>query len=42
MHVEMIRYDSCEHTFDKLYKEGSVQEAAKDDLNAKVAEFIRQ
>ncbi|CAG8352371.1 unnamed protein product [Penicillium salamii] len=41
-HVEVIRYDGCEHAFDKLYKEESVQEAAKDDLNAKVAEFIRQ
>ncbi|CAG8292362.1 unnamed protein product [Penicillium olsonii] len=41
-HVEMIRYDGCEHTFDKIYTEGSVQEAAKDDLNAKVAEFIQQ
>ncbi|KAJ5189498.1 Alpha/beta hydrolase fold-3 [Penicillium cf. griseofulvum] len=39
-HVEMHRYDGCEHAFDKAYEKGSVQERAKDDLYERMALFL--
>ncbi|KAF3389951.1 Versiconal hemiacetal acetate esterase [Talaromyces pinophilus] len=40
--VKMHRYDGCEHAFDKAYKEGSVQERAKNDLYQKAAVFLTE
>ncbi|KAJ5250797.1 hypothetical protein N7489_001207 [Penicillium chrysogenum] len=39
-HVQMHRYDGCEHAFDKAYQNGSVQGRAKDDLYEKMASFL--
>ncbi|KAE8150593.1 Alpha/Beta hydrolase protein [Aspergillus avenaceus] len=41
-HVEIVRYEDCDHAFDKLYEKGSVQEKAKDDMHDKVASFLSQ
>ncbi|KAJ5612737.1 Alpha/Beta hydrolase protein [Penicillium lagena] len=39
-HVKMLRYDGCEHAFDKAYEKGSVQERAKNDLYERAALFL--
>lgn len=41
-HIEMQRYDGCEHAFDKAYEKGSVQERAKNDLYEKAALFLTE
>jgi acetyl esterase/lipase len=41
-HVEMHRYEGCEHAFDKAYTKGSVQERAKDDFYERAAMFLTE
>ncbi|KAJ5082006.1 hypothetical protein N7532_011049 [Penicillium argentinense] len=39
-HVQMHRYDCCEHAFDKAYEKGSIQERAKDNMYERAASFL--
>ncbi|KAL2843070.1 hypothetical protein BJX68DRAFT_278147 [Aspergillus pseudodeflectus] len=39
-HIEMHRYEGCEHAFDKDYAKGSIQERAKDDIYERAAAFL--
>lgn len=39
-HVEVYRYDGCEHAWDKTYEKGSTQEKAKDELYDRIVSFL--